>query len=99
MLCKNDCILFRGDYEADTECPKCGISRYKQRTDEGDGDEEMRRRVPRKVAWYFPIISRLKLLFATSKDARLLSWHSDGRKVDDYIRHPAYGIQRWVIDF
>ena len=27
--CKNDCILFRGDYEADTECPKCGFSRYK----------------------------------------------------------------------
>ena len=26
---KNDCIMFRGDYEADTECPKCGTSRYK----------------------------------------------------------------------
>jgi len=27
--CKNDCILFCGDYEADTECPKCGTSHYK----------------------------------------------------------------------
>jgi len=27
--CKNDCIRFRGDYEADTECPKCGTSHYK----------------------------------------------------------------------
>ena len=67
--CKNDCILFRGDYEANTECPKCGTSRYKRRTDEAGDDEEMRRRVPRKVAWYFPIIPRLKRLFATSKDA------------------------------
>ena len=27
--CKNDCILFHGDYEADTKCPKCGTSHYK----------------------------------------------------------------------
>ena len=67
--CKNDYILFRGDNEALTECPKCGTSRYKQRIDESDDDEEMRRRVPRKVAWYFPIIPRLKHFFATSKDA------------------------------
>ena len=85
--CKNDCILFRGDYEANTECPKCGTSRYKRRTEEGGDDEKMRRRVPRKVAWYFPIIPGLKQLFATSRDARLLTWHSDGRTVDDYICH------------
>ena len=76
--CKNDYIMFRGDNPALTECPKCGTSSYKRRTDEGDDDEETRHRVPRKVAWYFPIIPRLKCLFATSKDARLLTWHSDG---------------------
>jgi hypothetical protein len=46
-----------------------------------------------KVAWYFPIIPRLKRLFATAKDARLMTWHSDERKDDEYIRHPADGIQ------
>ncbi|CAD6253799.1 unnamed protein product [Miscanthus lutarioriparius] len=34
--CKNVCILFRGDNAALTECPKCGISRYKRRNDKGD---------------------------------------------------------------
>jgi hypothetical protein len=98
--CKNDCILFRGkDYEKLHACPKCGTSRYKQTTDEGDDGEVTRRRAPRKVAWYFPIIPRLKRLFATSKDAQLLSWHSDGRKVDGYIRHPADGIQWRFFDF
>jgi hypothetical protein len=57
-----------------------------------------RHRVPRKVSWYIPIIPRLKHLFATSKDARLLRWHSDGRTIDDYIQHPADGIQWRVID-
>jgi hypothetical protein len=88
--CKNNCILFNGDNKDATECPKCQTSRYKQ------GGEVvgsvMRRKVPMKVVWYFPIIPRLKWLFATSKDARLLTWHSDGRKVDGYIRHPADGI-------
>jgi hypothetical protein len=97
--CKNDCILFHGNNAALTECPKYGTSRYKQRTNEGDDGEETRRRVPRKVVWYFHIIPRLKRLFVTSKDARLLSGHSDGRTVDDYIRHPANGIKWRVIDF
>ncbi|XP_066310785.1 uncharacterized protein [Miscanthus floridulus] len=97
--CKKDCILFYGDNAALTECPKCGTSHYKGRTDEGDDGEETHHRVPRKVTWYFPIIPCPKHLFATSKDAQLLTWHSDGRTVDDYIRHPADGIQWRVIDF
>ena len=65
--CKNDCILFRGDNVVLTECPKCGTSHYKRRTDKGDDGEERHHRVPRKVAWYFPIIPRLKCLFATPR--------------------------------
>ena len=87
--CKNNCILFTGDNKNATECPKCQTSRYKQGTGEVVGSM-MRRKVPMKVVWYFPIIPRLKRLFATSKDAQLLTWHSDGRKVDGYIRHPAW---------
>ena len=66
--CKNDCILFHGDNAALTEFPKCGTSRYKRRTDEGDDGEETHRRAHRKVAWYFSIIPRLKCLLTTSKD-------------------------------
>jgi predicted nucleic acid-binding Zn-ribbon protein len=71
--CKNGCILFHGDNEALTECPKCGTSLYKWRSNAGDDNKEMRHRVPMKDAWYFPIIPHLKHLFATSEDARLLS--------------------------
>ena len=50
------------------------------------------------MAWYFPIIPRLKRLFATAKDAQLLSWHKEGCKIDDYQRHPADAIQWRDID-
>jgi Zn ribbon nucleic-acid-binding protein len=82
--CKNDCILYRGDNAELTECPECGTSRYKRRNDRGD--EDKRHGAPQKVAWYFPIIPRLKRLFATAKDAQLLSWHKEGHKIDDYLR-------------
>ena len=53
------------------------------------------------MVWYFPIIPRLKRLFASSKEAELLHWHArrkDGenrqaRKNDGMYRHPAYSIQ------
>jgi len=90
--CKNDCILYHGDNKEATQCPNCQTSRYKHRSDMGVDGMMMRHKVHRKVVWYFPIIPRLKRLFATSKDAHLLTWHSDSRKVDDCIRHPADGI-------
>ena len=66
--CKNDCILYHGkENEKLTECPECGVSRYKRRND--GGDEDKRHGAPWKVVWYFPIIPHLKRLFATAKDA------------------------------
>jgi len=95
--CKNDCILYHGkENEKLTECPECGVSRYKRRND--GGDEDKRHGAPWKVVWYFPIIPRLKRLFATAKDAQLLSWHKEGRKNDGYLRHPVDAIQWRVID-
>jgi hypothetical protein len=95
--CKSDCILFCGNHANDTECPKSGMSRYKQRND--GGDEERRYGTPQKVAWYFPLIPRLKCLFSSRKDAQLLRWHKEGRKQDDYIWHPADSSQWHIIDF
>jgi len=97
--CKDDCILFCGDYEAYIECPKCKASHYKQIIDASDDSEGMRRKVPRKVAWYFPIIPQLKRLFATARDAQQMTWHSNERTIDDYICHLVDGIQWQVIDF
>jgi hypothetical protein len=95
--CKNDCILYHGKENSKlTQCPECGVSRYKRRND--GGDEDKRHGAPRKVVWYFPIVPRLKRLFATAKDAQLLSWHKEGRKIDGYLRHPGDAIQWRLID-
>ena len=63
--CPNDCILYRGEYEELDACPVCDAKRYKIRqNDPGDIDSEpVKKKVPAKVMWYFPIIPRLKRLF------------------------------------
>ena len=54
-VCKNNCVLFRKEYEKSSECPVCGESRWK--------DSDGRKRVPQKVLRHFPLIPRLKRMF------------------------------------
>jgi hypothetical protein len=54
---------------------------------------------PQKVAWYFPLIPRLRHFFASSKDAELLRWHKEGCKIDNYRRHPVDSTQSHNIDW
>ena len=91
--CPNDCILYRGDYENLDACPVCGALRYKIRKDDpGDVEgERPRKRVPAKVMWYSPTISRLKRLFRNKDNAKLMRWHKEERKQDSMLRHPADG--------
>ena len=84
--CPNDCILFRNEYAMLTECPKCGLSRYKKRLS------------PAKVLWYFPIIPRFRRMFRSETDARHLTWHADERIIDGKYRHPADSPQWSKID-
>ena len=61
--CFNDCILYRGEeYENLVACPVCSACRYKiPRDDPGDVKGiRIKKRVPVKVRWYFPLIPRLK---------------------------------------
>ncbi|XP_078167221.1 uncharacterized protein LOC144561984 [Carex rostrata] len=98
--CPNDCVLYRGEYEAMHVCPKCGVSRYRRKnqdTDDGN-DEGNKGRAPAKSVWYFLIIPRFKRLFANPKDAKLLRWHEDERKRDGKLRHPADSPQWRNID-
>src|SRR5438105_8276857 len=54
---------------------------------------------PAKVAWYLPIIPRLKYLFANPKEAKMFRWHAEERKPSDgKLRHPADAIQWRNID-
>jgi Zn ribbon nucleic-acid-binding protein len=67
--CKNNCVLFRGDYVDLDKCTKCGFGRYKRKKDGGDniandGNEHVEiggkrkknvnRGGPVRVAWLFP---------------------------------------------
>jgi hypothetical protein len=78
--CKNNCVLFRGDYGDLDKCPKSSCDRYKRKNDGGDdnnavdenepGDirgekNKANRGAPVWVAWYFYVIPRLRRWFAT----------------------------------
>ena len=38
--CKNNCVLFRGEYEDLDNCPKCGFGRFKRTKDGRDNNAE-----------------------------------------------------------
>ncbi|KAL5580793.1 hypothetical protein UlMin_013235 [Ulmus minor] len=68
-------------------CLVCSESRWKLQSGKRSG-----KNVPHKVLRYFPVGPRLKRLFATSKTAKLMRWHSTGKSKDnDVMRHPVDG--------
>ncbi|XP_021741305.1 uncharacterized protein LOC110707585 [Chenopodium quinoa] len=70
--CRNDCVLFRNEYENLDACLKCGVDCYKR-----EGSNPNRKKwPPAKVLWYLPIILRFKRLFSIKKDAKNLVWHA-----------------------
>nr|KYP31721.1 hypothetical protein KK1_047813 [Cajanus cajan] len=95
--CPNDCILYTNDFATLKVCPTCGLSRFKKKTDGSSGEEEIEG-PPAKVLWYLPIIPRFKRLFAIKEDAKNLTWHENGRKCDNFLRHPADSPQLKRID-
>ncbi|KAL6286432.1 hypothetical protein ACE6H2_010822 [Prunus campanulata] len=82
--CPNDCILYRKEYENATNCPTCGISRWKETK-----DGFLKKGVAAKVVWYFPPIPRFKRMFQSNKTAKSLTWHAARKSVDGYMSHPA----------
>jgi hypothetical protein len=58
-VCKNNCVLFRKRYEKVNVCPVCKTSRWQ--------DETGTKRVPHKVLRHFPLLPRLKRIFASKK--------------------------------
>lgn len=61
--CRNDCVLFRNEYEGMTECPKCNSPRYK------------RKNIPCRQFTYLPIGPRLERMFGTSNLSLILQSH------------------------
>jgi hypothetical protein len=102
--CRNDCVLYRGDYADLDACPVCKTPWYKGGDNDDDADDDSggpdlkKRKVPVKVAWYFPIIPWIERMFANKKHAKMMRWHHEERKKDGMIRHPADGSQWRKID-
>jgi hypothetical protein len=95
--CRNDCMLFLNDDAMLEECRVCGSSRYKWNVTNIDrddmGENKKDKRLPAKVALYFPIIPHLKQLFANKANAELMRLHDEGRTKDEMLCHPFDGIQ------
>jgi len=85
--------MFHGENEDLDHCPECRITRYKHRKNGGDDGEDNNKRkkgTPRKVAWYFSMISRLQRI--------LLCWHEEGHNKNIMLRHPTDCAQWRHID-
>ncbi|KAL0559314.1 hypothetical protein IC582_003922 [Cucumis melo] len=81
--CKYDCILYWKEFGDLQHCPICGESRYKV-------NDDKRKKIPHKVLHHFPLIPRLKRLFASEEGAFDMRWHKNNRvETDDVLRHPA----------
>ena len=55
-VCRNDCVIFRGEHATLVECPVCGSDRYKD--------------IPFRCFRYLPVGPRLERLFGTASLAR-----------------------------
>ena len=73
-------------------CPRCHASQYKTIND-AMMQAGHKKRLATKVMWYFPIIPRLKRLFATAKTTKLMRWHVEDRVNDGNLWHLADGAQ------
>jgi hypothetical protein len=83
-VCENNCVLFCKDLANHDNCPKCKESRWV--------DADTAKRLPKKVLRYFPLIPRLKRMFANKATSEETRWHKDKRvPVENEMSHPADG--------
>ncbi|XP_066334498.1 uncharacterized protein [Miscanthus floridulus] len=83
-VCPNNCVLFRKRYAKDNVCPVCKASRWQ--------DEIRTKRVPHKVLRHFPLLPRLKRIFASKRTSEETQWHQKKRTpVNNVMSHPADG--------
>ncbi|XP_057779474.1 uncharacterized protein LOC130998054 [Salvia miltiorrhiza] len=99
--CPNDCMLYWKERVDQETCHVCGSSRWK--TEEKDRDKDKKTheldeqpnthitKKAAKVLRYFPLIPRLKRIYASTKTAKDMRWHKTGRTTDGLLRHPADG--------
>ncbi|XP_013624598.1 PREDICTED: uncharacterized protein LOC106330714 [Brassica oleracea var. oleracea] len=86
--CKNDCILYRKEFEKLESCPRCKVSRWEK----DKNNNELKVGIPAKVLRYFPIKDRLRRLFKSKRMAEDLRRHYTNATEDGTMRHPVDSI-------
>jgi hypothetical protein len=81
--CLDDHIIYYGQHASKTECPVCGISRYRT--------NQVTKMVPRKVLRHIPIIPHLQRLFRCQSIAQFMDYHARKKVEDGVLRMPADG--------
>ncbi|XP_013615160.1 PREDICTED: uncharacterized protein LOC106321444, partial [Brassica oleracea var. oleracea] len=82
--CKNDCILYRKEYENLESCPRCKVSRWEM----DKHSNEIKVGIPGKVLRYFPIRDRFRRMFRSKRMAEDLRWHYTNAAEDDFAVDP-----------
>jgi hypothetical protein len=85
--CSQGCVLYRGEYENLTTCPKegCGLSRYIEGLDN----------ILARVVRHFPLIPRLLRMFRSPTVSGLLKFHSDHPNTDDGVMKSIADSPAW----
>ncbi|XP_048599789.1 uncharacterized protein LOC125579921 [Brassica napus] len=86
--CKNDCILYRKEFEKLESCPRCKVSRWEK----DKNSNELKVGIPAKVLRYFPIKDRLRRMFRSKRMAEDLRWHYTNAIKDGTMQHPVDSI-------
>lgn len=84
--CKNDCVLFRKEYEKCDKCLECQEPSYKI-------DDCKDKKIPHKILRYFPLTLRLQRLLMFRETASHMRWHKENRiEEPGILRHPAMPV-------
>ncbi|XP_042980114.1 uncharacterized protein LOC122310298 [Carya illinoinensis] len=91
LVCPNGCMLFWKENENLETCVVCGASKWKQKESMNDMSKKGKRS-PAKILRWFPLKTRLQMLFMSSKTSSQMKWHAVGRTNDGVLRHPVDGM-------
>ena len=75
--CPDTHVVYYNQYEFETECLECHMSRYRM--------DQVTKKVPRKVLRYIPIIPRFQRLFDAKNMAQFMDYHAWNKIQDDII--------------
>nr|XP_016475280.1 PREDICTED: uncharacterized protein LOC107796969 [Nicotiana tabacum] len=82
--CNYGCILYWGEDKDLIPCKFCGHQRYKRLV-----GSRKRKLIPYKKMYYFPLIPRLRRLYASHATAADMRWHHEHIQEEGVMCHPS----------